>query len=353
MCNHAVTLRPRRRPPWFPSRSSERPSSPRPSSACGPCSPRPSTSGRWFGDAGAEIDLRPGGAMVVRWSEHGTVHARGSRPSSRTSASPTAGRPTAIPADRSRVDGELDARGVHARVRRAPTPGCGWWRAASATSTAPRARQAENAEGNREGWQIELGDLGRLRAARSPSDAPPMSAPRRRGLRGAGGPDPLARAQPARRAGRGDRHDAGRRAAGEPAWQSSSASRSSTGRVSSRARRQGREVRYTVRPERLDAAAPLDGGHRLAVGRAPGGDQAAGRGGAGRRLTRAGGPRPRAGAPGGGAPRRARRAPSGLLPAHGEGDVPLGGHRPLAVRPADRGPVREPRRRPTATRLPP
>ncbi len=27
--------------------------------------------GRWFGDAGAEIDLRPGGAIVLRWSEHG------------------------------------------------------------------------------------------------------------------------------------------------------------------------------------------------------------------------------------------------------------------------------------------
>ena len=32
--------------------------------------------GRWFGDAGAEIDLRPGGALVVRWAEHGTSHAR-------------------------------------------------------------------------------------------------------------------------------------------------------------------------------------------------------------------------------------------------------------------------------------
>ena len=32
--------------------------------------------GRWFGDAGAEIDLRPGGAMVLRWAEHGTAHGR-------------------------------------------------------------------------------------------------------------------------------------------------------------------------------------------------------------------------------------------------------------------------------------
>jgi uncharacterized protein YndB with AHSA1/START domain len=32
--------------------------------------------GRWFGDAGAEIDLQPGGAMVVRWAEHGASRGR-------------------------------------------------------------------------------------------------------------------------------------------------------------------------------------------------------------------------------------------------------------------------------------
>ena len=32
--------------------------------------------GRWFGDAGAEIDLRPGGAMVLRWTEYGTSRGR-------------------------------------------------------------------------------------------------------------------------------------------------------------------------------------------------------------------------------------------------------------------------------------
>lgn len=29
--------------------------------------------GRWFGDAGAEIDLRPGGRFTCTWAEHGTV----------------------------------------------------------------------------------------------------------------------------------------------------------------------------------------------------------------------------------------------------------------------------------------
>jgi uncharacterized protein YndB with AHSA1/START domain len=32
--------------------------------------------GRWFSDAGAEIDLRPGGAIVLRWAEIGTGRAR-------------------------------------------------------------------------------------------------------------------------------------------------------------------------------------------------------------------------------------------------------------------------------------
>ena len=32
--------------------------------------------GAWFGDAGAEIDLRPGGAMLLTWHRHGTFQAR-------------------------------------------------------------------------------------------------------------------------------------------------------------------------------------------------------------------------------------------------------------------------------------
>lgn len=32
--------------------------------------------GGWFADAGAEIDLRPGGALVMHWKEHGTAKAR-------------------------------------------------------------------------------------------------------------------------------------------------------------------------------------------------------------------------------------------------------------------------------------
>jgi uncharacterized protein YndB with AHSA1/START domain len=32
--------------------------------------------GRWFGDAGAEVDLRPGGALRLTWAEHGSFLRR-------------------------------------------------------------------------------------------------------------------------------------------------------------------------------------------------------------------------------------------------------------------------------------
>ena len=37
---------------------------------------RPEHLGRWFGNAGAEIDLRPGGPLTVRWNERGTIYGR-------------------------------------------------------------------------------------------------------------------------------------------------------------------------------------------------------------------------------------------------------------------------------------
>jgi uncharacterized protein YndB with AHSA1/START domain len=32
--------------------------------------------GTWFGDAGAEVDLRVGGALTISWAEHGTAVGR-------------------------------------------------------------------------------------------------------------------------------------------------------------------------------------------------------------------------------------------------------------------------------------
>ena len=31
--------------------------------------------GAWFADSGAEVDLRPGGAMILRWRDHGESRA--------------------------------------------------------------------------------------------------------------------------------------------------------------------------------------------------------------------------------------------------------------------------------------
>ena len=71
--------------------------------------------GRWFGDAGAELDLRPGGALSLRWTER--RHSTGaSRRWSRRAASPTGGCADRHPgrADAAR---QLDADRVHARRR--------------------------------------------------------------------------------------------------------------------------------------------------------------------------------------------------------------------------------------------
>jgi uncharacterized protein YndB with AHSA1/START domain len=37
---------------------------------------KPEHVGRWFGDAGAEIDLRPGGRWSMTFQDHGTIHGR-------------------------------------------------------------------------------------------------------------------------------------------------------------------------------------------------------------------------------------------------------------------------------------
>src|SRR3954451_11281361 len=37
---------------------------------------RPEHLGRWFGNAGAEVDLRPGGRLALRWRERGTAYGR-------------------------------------------------------------------------------------------------------------------------------------------------------------------------------------------------------------------------------------------------------------------------------------
>ncbi len=113
--------------------------------------------GRWFGDAGAEIDLRPGGAMVLRWAEYGTSHGRVVAVEPRTRFS-YRWAPFKEPAGEEPVEGNstlveftLAPEGDGTRLRVVES---GF--ASLATSEDQRAR---NLASNTEGWQAETGEL--------------------------------------------------------------------------------------------------------------------------------------------------------------------------------------------------
>src|SRR5918997_1720334 len=113
--------------------------------------------GRWFGDAGATIDLRPGGEMVLRWAEHGTSHGRVVAVEPRTRFSyrwapfkePGGGEP--VEGNSTLVEFTLapEADGTRLRVVESGF-------ASLATSEEQRTK---NHASNTEGWQFETGEL--------------------------------------------------------------------------------------------------------------------------------------------------------------------------------------------------
>ena len=113
--------------------------------------------GRWFGDAGAEIDLRPGGALVLRWSEHGTSHGRvvavepPTRFAFRWAPFKDPGGDEPVEGNATLVEFTLEPDGDATRLRVVET---GF--ASLATSDEQRAR---NVEGNTGGWEHEIGEL--------------------------------------------------------------------------------------------------------------------------------------------------------------------------------------------------
>jgi uncharacterized protein YndB with AHSA1/START domain len=113
--------------------------------------------GTWFGDAGAEIDLREGGELELRWAEHGATRGRIERVDEPTAfafrwapfkdpggAEPVNGNSTL-------VEFTLAAEGDGTRLRVVETGFAG-------LNTSPE-QQAKNHEGNTEGWSFELGEL--------------------------------------------------------------------------------------------------------------------------------------------------------------------------------------------------
>jgi uncharacterized protein YndB with AHSA1/START domain len=118
--------------------------------------------GRWFGDAGAEVELRPGGALELRWTEHGTSRGRVEAVEPRRlfafrwapfsdpgGLDPTEGNST-------RVEFTLSEEGDGTRLRVVES---GF--ETLATSEEQRGR---NLDANTEGWRMELGELQRYAA---------------------------------------------------------------------------------------------------------------------------------------------------------------------------------------------
>jgi uncharacterized protein YndB with AHSA1/START domain len=113
--------------------------------------------GRWFGDAGAEIDLRPGGAMVLRWAEHGTSHGEVVRVEA-PSRFAFRWAPFKDPAGEEPAEGNstlveftLEADGDATRLRVVET--------GFASLAASDEQRAKNRESNTEGWRFEIGEL--------------------------------------------------------------------------------------------------------------------------------------------------------------------------------------------------
>ena len=113
--------------------------------------------GRWFGDAGAELDLRPGGALSLNWERYGTVRGRvvdveaPRRFSYRWSVLREAFDSEPVEGNSTLVEFTLEAEGDGTRLRVVES--------GFDTLFADPAKQGERAEDNRKGWASELAEL--------------------------------------------------------------------------------------------------------------------------------------------------------------------------------------------------
>jgi uncharacterized protein YndB with AHSA1/START domain len=109
--------------------------------------------GRWFSDS-AEIDLRPGGKVVLTWDEHGTFPGRIERVEPPRLISFRWARPAGVePAEGNStlVEFTLNEEGEGTRLHVVESG----FRELDDTDE----EKAKYAEGNTEGWKKELGDL--------------------------------------------------------------------------------------------------------------------------------------------------------------------------------------------------
>ena len=113
--------------------------------------------GRWFGDAGAEIDLRPGGAMAISWDRPGPCRGRvvdvepHTRFSYRWAPFKDPGGEEPVEGNSTLVEFTLRSEGDGTRLRVVES--------GFASLDTTEAQRAENHEGNTAGWEYETGEL--------------------------------------------------------------------------------------------------------------------------------------------------------------------------------------------------
>lgn len=120
--------------------------------------------GAWFGDS-AEVDLRPGGGMILGWEQHGAFHARVEKVEPPRFFSFRWARPADVEpgeGNSTLVEFTLDPEGAHTRLRVVET--------GFRSLESPDEEKAKHAEENEQGWAIELDEL-RQYAAQLPGVA--------------------------------------------------------------------------------------------------------------------------------------------------------------------------------------
>ena len=111
---------------------------------------------RWFGDAGAEVDLRPGGALSLTWEQYGTVHGRvvdveAPRRFSYRWAVLRESRSEPVEGNSTLVEFTLEAEGDGTRLRVVES--------GFDTLFADPEKRAQRYEDNTKGWGSELAEL--------------------------------------------------------------------------------------------------------------------------------------------------------------------------------------------------
>lgn len=115
---------------------------------------QPEHVGSWFGDAGAEIDLRPGGRMTITWAEHGRgycVVERVEPPRVFAFRGALLGHTEIRDDNSTRVEFTLTPEGRDTRLRVVES--------GFSTLDLPDDERAKQVEGNVEGWRIKLDEL--------------------------------------------------------------------------------------------------------------------------------------------------------------------------------------------------